>query len=1071
VDEITCSPTATRPTHHLVLKTRAGKRLGLILCDSQGQPLKRSINRTPLDTTSLKIYEGNTGYSDFELPFTPITQSDWSGGRGQEWIERDLTRYLDGRGVDPTRPNRTILGPLAHFTSGYRTAERNWPGSVLWQKMIPSSNRAYLARKLAPATAYINETVELLVRKRGTPHGPLPVKIRGGTTTAPTFDLFSATIALSQLDGELSKRYSQWTGIAAAGTNYARNPLFASNVTDDWQFWQAGTGATVVQSSAKWFYGVRSAELSAGTGDCNVATANGVSVPNGSTVTVSAFLYSTNPGANKMGVIAYDQTTPASRTTTYLTVTSQWTRLTATWTNTTGSAKTVLLLCFNNSNDSSSKLFISGAQVELASSASPMIAGSLGTGYAWTGTGNNSTSTRAANSCFPMPYPSSEGGVFLEVSAVASDTDDDHWQVGVKNASGSTFQSANGTTYSAAGVDLYYAAEDIRPTWNTLYYIYRGQLYRVTNEASGAPRVWMSGDRGAADSNSGALSTLVDATKTWVVNAWTGAVVVVVGGTGSLEREPWRKVVSNTATALTVDTPWLITHDTTTEYVIVAANTWRELTGHGLTGPVTDIRVVNGIVYMAQGEAIYIRRHREYNNAGTWTETDWAADGTNYATFLQPVDDVTNGKQVWRALQTGKLASRATATSTWGTNLSFGTGIVVGDTDEKFTGLEEYVDPDNDQPILYCHKEGSCWAIKSDKPQKLRVPEMASVAAPENGRAHLAHNVFLYFSLLNGVEQFFGTTLADKGPNLDRGMPPGRIGPVVSMFGYPGRFFAAVDAGASGESSLLTSATPAWHEVFTSLSQKRAGPVIVQVIPGTTLNRLWFTEGPDAVWLSLGTQLDPLQDTEYEYTWEGYLQTSRMAAGMMDLFKLYSTVKLISENLAAEQAWIEVDYKLDNEANAWQVLNDKTFTISPSQENEIDSWGGVTGKWLMLRIRLNTANNLLTPKMQTMVVEAVSRVKTRFGSGITVRLVDNDPDLRGNRDKMTKDDKLALLDEYADSLDPLEIESILSPWHGLKVFIDSPRLSPLFDSEKEGTEGVIATIPITQIRARSLVEA
>jgi hypothetical protein len=1067
------SPTATRPTHHLAFKRRDGRKIGLVLCDGEGRPLKRSINRTPLDTTSLKIYEGNSTYGDFELPFTPIAQSDWSGGRAQEWIERDLTKYLDGQGVDTTRPNRMILGPLAHYTTGYRLGERNWPGHVTWQKLIPGGSRAYLARKLTPSTAYLNETVELLIRQRAASHGALPVKIRGGTTTAPTFDLWSGTIPLTATDGELSRRYQVWTGINAAGTNYARNPLFASNVTDDWTYSQGGTGGSVAQSTTKWFYGVRSAEITASSSGYSVIrTTNGVSVPNGSTVTISAFVYcGSDPSGNKVNISVFDSTNTQTRTTVYLAVASQWARMTASWTNTTGSAAICHLTVANLFNDSATKIYVSGAQIELASSASPMIAGGLGTGYAWTGTGNNSTSTRAANSAFPMPYPSTDGAVWVEVSAPANDNDDAHWQVGVKSTGGNTYQSTNGTTWTAAGIDLYHSAMDILQAWSTIYYQYRGAQYRITQEASGAPRVWINGDRGAADSNSGALTTLVDGTKTWVVNQWAGAVAVVVGGTGALEPEPWRTVVSNTATALTVDTAWLITHDTTTEYVIVAANSWRELTGHGLTGPVTSLQVVNGIVYMAQGEAIYVRRHREYNSAGTWTETDWAVEGTSYATFLQVVDDATNGKQIWRALQTGKLISRATATSTWGTALTFGTGIVCGDTDEKFTGLEEYVDPDNDLPILYVHKEGSVWAIKSDKPQKMRVPEMAAVSAPENGRAHLAHNVYLYFSLLNGIEQYFGTTLADKGPNLDRGLPPGRAGPVVKMAGYPGRYFAAVDAGAAGQSSVLTAPATGFHEIATFVAGKRPGGLMVQVIPGTTLNRLWYSEGMDACWLSLGTQLDPLQDAAYEYTWEGYCMTSRMAAGMQDLYKLYSTVKLITENLAEDSVWVEIDYKLDNETSAWQTISDKTFTVSPSQENEIDTWGGVVGKWMMLRIRLNTSNNLITPKVISMVVEAVSRVKTRFGSGLTVRLVDGDKDFRGNIETMTKDQKLALLDEFADSLDPLEIECVMSPWHGLKVFIDSPRLSPLFDSEKEGIEGLVATIPITQIRARSLVEA
>src|SRR5205823_7265443 len=53
-------------------------------------------------------------------------------------------------------------------------------------------------------------------------------------------------------------------------------------------------------------------------------------------------------------------------------------------------------------------------------------------------------------------------------------------------------------------------------------------------------------------------TTLVDTTKTWKFNVWAGSTVGLIAGAGSdgATGTQYRKVVSNTATTLTVATPW-----------------------------------------------------------------------------------------------------------------------------------------------------------------------------------------------------------------------------------------------------------------------------------------------------------------------------------------------------------------------------------------------------------------------------------------------------------------------------------------------------------------------------------
>lgn len=107
------SPGDKKSTHHVVLSsTVAGSAvtIGLILCDGNGAPNPRSFTRNPINQSSLKTYQGTQRYADLEPPWTPIAQTDWSGGRGSKDFDRDATMYFDGYQVNTNRPGEIILG-------------------------------------------------------------------------------------------------------------------------------------------------------------------------------------------------------------------------------------------------------------------------------------------------------------------------------------------------------------------------------------------------------------------------------------------------------------------------------------------------------------------------------------------------------------------------------------------------------------------------------------------------------------------------------------------------------------------------------------------------------------------------------------------------------------------------------------------------------------------------------------------------------------------------------------------------------------------------------------------------
>jgi hypothetical protein len=70
-------------------------------------------------------------------------------------------------------------------------------------------------------------------------------------------------------------------------------------------------------------------------------------------------------------------------------------------------------------------------------------------------------------------------------------------------------------------------------------------------------------DQGTA--SAGGATTLTDASKAFGVNAYAAKAVVITAGTGSGQA---RRIVSNTATVLTVDTAWTTNPDATSVYAV-----------------------------------------------------------------------------------------------------------------------------------------------------------------------------------------------------------------------------------------------------------------------------------------------------------------------------------------------------------------------------------------------------------------------------------------------------------------------------------------------------------------------
>jgi len=847
MSKVIVSPTEPRPTHDISL-TDGKQTVGLIICDAQGNHNARVITRTPLNRTAMKTTSGNQSYNDYEPPWTPVAQEDWSGGRGLEDFDKDVTRYQDGYRCNASMAGRIIMGGLETYSSGLINATSSLPGSVSWSALT-AGGKLYLANKIIPASNYTLANLGVIVKRVGTPAGAL-------------------TIAL----------YSNGAGVP--GTSIASASVSTSDITD----------------------------------------------------TISG-------------------------------------------------------------------LFEASVSTSLTS-----------------------------------------GITYWVVVTAANGTETDHWRVGVNNATGTSYQSVNGSSWAISAVDLYYHAREASATKTQIFFQYRNCLYLVVNDPAGAaPSLYINGDHGTADANTGALTTLVDATKTWTVNQWAGWKVKLIRGTGLQEATPWRTIISNTTTTLTLDTTWTITHDTTTEYSIMGGNVWTLVTGHGLATIVTDILVVNDMVYFAMGDATNIRRMKWYNTAGAESLV-YADDGTNMAVFLETVRDTGGVMAIWRGQNkdaTGLVSVSKATVVDWGTNLTFAASLAFKDQWGKINGMKEFINE------LWIGREGTVYAASGTIIDEIKLDEIHTAMESSNCQTMMTSNAYLYFNLGAGIERYLSGAMDDVGPNRDMGLPSDRQGVISSLVAYQGRYFAAVNGDNSNYSSILMFNGTGWTEIYRAPTKGlRITAMAFQTVPGAALDRLWFNMGTQAAWIPFPSMtVDPTHDSNYVFTYESTITSGYIYCGMVDAFKFFKSIKIFTENLSTDKCWIEAEYRVDNDT-AWTAVAG-VMDVSPMSGLDLQQYLGVMGKRIQYRLHLITTDKTISPKIKAIVVENVSKVPIKYSYTFQYRAQDGEANLRDEPEGTSADDKQDLLDAWAENLTPLMMNSTRVRFDGKLVFIDPADLTPL----------------------------
>ena len=174
-------------------------------------------------------------------------------------------------------------------------------------------------------------------------------------------------------------------------TNLVVNPSFEINITDGWTQFQIGSGGTWTQDASKHAVGINSLQIKAGTA-VTLMQGQTIALAAGETLTVQAKVWCAS--AYKAAVVIWDIDNSLNRGECYNSKTSTWETVTAGYYNDTGVTLNVRVELYNNANDGITLAYYDAVQAEKKTWPTSYCDGSLGTGYAWTGTAHNSTSTR-----------------------------------------------------------------------------------------------------------------------------------------------------------------------------------------------------------------------------------------------------------------------------------------------------------------------------------------------------------------------------------------------------------------------------------------------------------------------------------------------------------------------------------------------------------------------------------------------------------------------------------------------------------------------------------------------------
>lgn len=512
-------------------------------------------------------------------------------------------------------------------------------------------------------------------------------------------------------------------------------------------------------------------------------------------------------------------------------------------------------------------------------------------------------------------------------------------------------------------------------------------------------------------------------------------------------------------------------NSSTTE-VVEKATTKRVISLH--TSVVTASKNFGSCDYDAKQYVITIGNFTSDNNSGQCVITLQESDDNSAFKDVTSVTATSAG--TWRIFAHCQFPYRRFKISAVGTNcivnnisittsqtLYFVDPVILLDNYGKITRLFEY--GAEMTKSLWIAQEGMLSSInKVDGTidtythDRINIDELQTTAEAWNAKAMNTADVYMLWGWLNGLQRYYNTQLEGKGPDHDEGLPFERQGRVSQIVSYPSNFFISIDAD-DGYSCVMQFNQSGWHEIYRAPNKgERIYDMGFQPIYGSRPDRLWLNVGDDVVWLTMPSKiLYAIQDAHAEYTHESVLVSAWHTAGMMDIEKLWQTLKIMADYLDGRNCWVEADYQTDEETEWHPIKN--WYVESPSQKEDLNQTGSVNGKKLRYRLRLQSTDMYKTPKVNVVVLEAVGRVDIKMSYNFYFRNIKYKRDLTAEFEDIEPLDVQNVLDDWANKLKKLRMNSRWKIFDDKLVYLDAVQTSVL----NELSEGYIGQITLNEL--------
>jgi len=345
---------------------------------------------------------------------------------------------------------------------------------------------------------------------------------------------------------------------------------------------------------------------------------------------------------------------------------------------------------------------------------------------------------------------------------------------------------------------------------------------------------------------------------------------------------------------------------------------------------------------------------------------------------------------------------------------------------EKITGLGIAGDPRR----LYVFTDAGVLRETSGVYRDVSPGEFKSARDYRNGAAHAKTGAEIYLTFLDNVVKYSDENISIIGPNLDEGLPENRRGTITSMVMYGEWLLCAVDGGTDNMSSILLFNQLGWHEYYRApAAGVRITDLFIQPMPGDYVDRLWFNEGADLVYLHI--DVNPVKNDKFRYAFSSWVEMATVYGEMSEVEKFFHSIKMITDECDTTHYISAVPrdpdgYNVGTSPPTGETVETLwgTFTSTPVDENRIDQFWGMeyfTLRRLRIHLGLHTTRATLFPILRGIVIDYLEHLPISWS--YTMRLVTGDSrkSQAGEKSLDRAEDDIATLLTWVNSAEPVRI--------------------------------------------------